>query len=128
MTSHISRFSAFFFVLIALASCKKPTDALPDPAPEATLSRSLIFPNQGNLVKGARYEGNTLMDTRAFEENGLLYLFIDANSHDNSGDAILLGIDASNLQTGPLKTYRFKGTPDLIKHARYTFSNTRIRK
>jgi len=125
MMSRIYQFPLFLFLLLSAASCKKPADSLPDPAQEASLSRSLVFPNQGNLLKGVSYGSFSVMNNRAFEENGLLYVFLDANASDKTGDAILLGIDASNLQTGPLKTYRFAGTPDLIKHGRYTFSNTR---
>jgi hypothetical protein len=119
------KFPVFLLFLLSALSCKKSSDQLPDPAQEATLSRSLVFPNQGNLEKGAWYGGVSVMNNRAFEENGLLYVFLDANGLDKTGDAILLGIDASNLQTGALKTYRFGGSMDLIRHGRYTFSNTR---
>lgn len=115
------KFPVFILLLLALGSCKKQAEMLPDPPVEAAFSRKLTFPNQGNLVKDAQYQASSLTDSRAFLEEGLLYLYLDAQGQSKAGDGILLAIDASNLQTGPLKTYRFTGSNSLIRHARYTY-------
>jgi hypothetical protein len=111
--------------LIAASSCRKPVEELPDPVTESSLSRVILLSNQGNLVKQAIYINTDQLKLRAGVDADQLFFFFDAapSVNNSTGDALLLSISASNLETGLLKTYTFDQTAAASMHARYVYSN-----
>lgn len=115
-----------FFVLICLiaaASCRKPLEEVPDPLTESSLSRVILLPNQGNLVKQALYINTEKLKLNAAVEGDQLFFFFDATPtvNNSTGDALLLTINASNLATGLVKTYSFGQASASSMHARYVY-------
>ena len=120
----MNRITLFFVLiwLIAAVSCRKPVEEIPDPLTESSLSRVIVLPNQGNLIKQSLYINSEKLKLRAGVENDQLFFFFDATPtvNNSTGDALLLTINASNLTTGLVKTYSFNQT-SLAMHARYVY-------
>lgn len=111
--------------LIAASSCRKPVEEIPDPITESNLSRVILLPNQGNLVKQAIYINSDQLKLRAGIEGDQLFFFFDAapSVNNSTGDALLLSISASNLEAGLVKTYTFdQATPSSLQ-VRYVYSS-----
>lgn len=120
----MNRITLFFVLiwLIAAVSCRKPVEEIPDPLTESSLSRVIVLPNQGNLIKQSLYINSGKLKLRAGVENDQLFFFFDATPtvNNSTGDALLLTINASNLTTGLVKTYSFNQTSSAM-HARYVY-------
>ena len=110
--------------LIAATSCRKPVEEIPDPVAESSLARTIVLSNQGNLVKEALYMNTAQLKVNAGVEAGQLFFFFDATpSADNStGDALLLTINASHLETGLVNTFTFDQATATSLHARYVYA------
>lgn len=110
--------------LIAASSCRKPVEEIPGPVAESSLVRTIVLSNQGNLVKEALYMNTAQLKVNAGVEAGQLFFFFDATpSADNStGDALLLTINASHLETGLVNTFTFDQATATSLHARYVYA------
>ena len=112
-------------LILALFSCKKnPIQPEPDPEPIGSLTRSLVFPNQGGLVKHAHYNEVSKPETIATKADGRLSIgiIITPKEINSAGEAIVLAIDESHLQNGLIKDYDYVNTSSRIVLTRYTYS------
>jgi hypothetical protein len=116
-------FIALLF-LIAATSCRKPVEEMPDPVPQTSLFRVIELPNQNNLLKQSAYVNTDLLKTTTGVQGDQLFFFFDASPEVNNsaGDALLLTINASNLETGLVKKYSFGLPEPASMHARYVYS------
>lgn len=111
-------------ILSAVTSCRKPVEELPDPVTQKSLVRVIELPNQNNLLKQAAYVNTDLLKLSAGVQGDQLFFFFDASPEINNsaGDALLLTINASNLETGLVKKYSFSQASPASLHARYVYS------
>ena len=112
-------------LMFALFSCKKnPIQPEPDPAPAGTLTRTLVFPNQGGLVKQAHYNEISNPETIATKADGRLSIgiIITPKAINTAGEAIVLAIDESHLQNGLIKDYDYINPLSRIVLTRHTYS------
>lgn len=112
----------FAFVTI-LISCSKPVVEKPIPVTDASISRSLVFPNRNGEVKAAAYFGKDYVEAKAQLTDGFVYLTLDASPKTNntSGELIQFKIDQSHLQTGLARTYNFTDPSAKILSCRYLY-------
>ena len=112
-------------LMFALFSCKKnPIQPEPDPEPAGTLARTLVFPNQGGLVKQAHHNEISKPETIATKADGRLSIgiIITPKTINTAGEAIVLAIDESHLQNGLIKDYDYINPLSRIVLTRYTYS------
>jgi len=110
---------------LALFSCKKnPIQLEPNLEPAGSLTRTLVFPNQGGLVKLAHYNEFSKPETIATKADGRLSIgiIITPKTINSAGDGIVLAIDESHLQNVLIKDYDYINPSSRIVLTRYTYS------
>lgn len=115
-----------FFSLLAtvvlFTACEKKPEHVPDPAPEAAFTRTVVYTNQNNSQNKVSYSGNATVNARAGIDGEQFYVGMSVMPllPGTSGDGIWFKLDKNVLQQGLVNTYNVDGlTAPIVPYTRY---------
>jgi hypothetical protein len=111
-------------LLMALFSACKKNKTETAPAPSAEYSRTLIFPNQNNLVKAQAYTTKDRLEiSAAFSEGRLGLMFLTPAKTDGSkGESIYLQLDVATASSALVRSYSPTGNNGGISNVRFAYT------